>query len=269
MLGMCGNVADLTISATDSPDPVVIGQQVTYTLQVASSGPDAANAAAGLRLPAGLAFVSATASAGACSPRLPVDRTVRCLLGDLTGTSPGNTATVTIVARAYEGGLKTVTGTAVTSVLDPAPANDVDAETTRVTVPGGADLTISAAPGGGVALSWTGGDAQAGYVIGRIAGGVQTRIPATGHAAPRHDVLRGFDGRRRAGQLLPGGADDGGGHGTRALPDVVRLAGHRVAARGPRRFPAEAMPAEAADLTWSPFGGQTGYVLRLYTATGE
>jgi uncharacterized repeat protein (TIGR01451 family) len=262
LLSMCGNVADLAISVADSPDPVVLGQQATYTLQVASNGPDVADAAAQLQLPAGLAFVSASASAGACSSALPVDRTVRCLLGDLTGTPPGNTATVTIVARAYEGGLKTVTGTAVTSVLDPTPANNVEAVTTRVTVPGGADLTISSAPGGGVALSWTGGDAQAGYVIGRIVGGVQTQFPPTGMLPP--DTTSYVDSTAVAGQIncyqvAPMSAEGAGLALSKMLcaaPGIASPPG----ALGDYRL---ARP-DITELTWSPFGGQTGYVLRRW-----
>ena len=83
--------ADLAITKTDSPDPVVVGTNLTYTLTVVNNGPDGATAVNVVdTLPAGSAFVSATPSQGTCSGVA----TVTCSLGSLAN---GATATVTIV----------------------------------------------------------------------------------------------------------------------------------------------------------------------------
>jgi uncharacterized repeat protein (TIGR01451 family) len=267
LLSMCGNVADLAVSLDDSPDPVAMGQQVTYTLQVVNEGPDAASATAGVTLPPGVAFVSASASVGNCLSELPPDRTARCALGDLDPVPPGNARTVTVVARAEEGGLKEVTGTAVTSVLDPDPANDAETETTRVTVLGGAGLTIVGAPGGAL-LTWRAGDLQAGYVVGRIAGGVRTRFPPEGMLPP--ETTSFVDSTAVAGQINCYQVAPMTGEGTGlGLSDVLCIAPDTAAPPGTLGdLRLRLVPPGLAELTWSPFGGQTLYVLREYRAGG-
>src|SRR5437867_4410554 len=89
-----GTDADLSLTVTDSPDPVMIGNAVTYSTLVINNGP--ANAS-GVRvtdtLPAGSSFVSAAASQGSCSQAGGV---VTCSLGALNvGASARVTATVT------------------------------------------------------------------------------------------------------------------------------------------------------------------------------
>jgi uncharacterized repeat protein (TIGR01451 family) len=71
--------ADVSITKTDAPDPVLASDDVVYTLTVANNGPGfAANVGVGDPLPPGLTFVSATADNGAVC-----DATVSCALGDL------------------------------------------------------------------------------------------------------------------------------------------------------------------------------------------
>ena len=58
-------VADLSLTKTDSPDPVLAGQQLTYTLTVHNAGPASAPSVSLTdTLPAGVTFVSATPIAG-------------------------------------------------------------------------------------------------------------------------------------------------------------------------------------------------------------
>lgn len=82
--------ADLAISMSDSPDPVDAGQELTYTITVHNGGPDAAeNVTVTDAFTELVAFVSASASQGACSGTA----TVSCNLGTL---GSGDSATVTI-----------------------------------------------------------------------------------------------------------------------------------------------------------------------------
>ena len=74
--------ADLSLTKTDSPDPVLAGQLLTYTLTVAQRRPVERHAASTLTdtLPAGVTFDSATPSQGSCSQS---SGTVTCALGTL------------------------------------------------------------------------------------------------------------------------------------------------------------------------------------------
>ena len=56
---------DLSLTKSDSPDPVAPGGQLTYTISVSNAGPDAAgNTVVSDDLPKDLMFGSATASSG-------------------------------------------------------------------------------------------------------------------------------------------------------------------------------------------------------------
>ena len=76
-----GTFTDLSICKTDSPDPVVVGSPLEYTITVFNDGPSAAtNVTVTDELPADVTFVSASASAGlGCLGVL----TVTCDLGTL------------------------------------------------------------------------------------------------------------------------------------------------------------------------------------------
>src|SRR5262249_18001970 len=55
------DTADLQVTKSDAPDPVLVGQNVTYTVTVLNNGPAAAaNVVLTDTLPAGVTFVSAT-----------------------------------------------------------------------------------------------------------------------------------------------------------------------------------------------------------------
>ncbi|HVD71298.1 MAG TPA: DUF11 domain-containing protein, partial [Actinomycetota bacterium] len=83
-------LADLTISKSHSPEPVLAGTQVTYTITVHNSGPsDAKSVTVSDTMPGGLMVASVSSSQGGCAA-LP------CNLGTLAA---GGTATVTVVAN--------------------------------------------------------------------------------------------------------------------------------------------------------------------------
>ncbi|HWU51968.1 MAG TPA: ExeM/NucH family extracellular endonuclease, partial [Tahibacter sp.] len=74
-------ISDLNVTVTDSPDPVVAGANLTYTITVGNAGPDPAAAATwNFILPAGLSFVSLPAVSGwSCTtPAVGAGGTVSC-----------------------------------------------------------------------------------------------------------------------------------------------------------------------------------------------
>ena len=96
---------DLAVSKTDSPDPVAVGDLLSYTVTVNNAGVgDATGVTLTDTLPASVTFASATPSQGSCGEAGLV---VSCDLGDL-GSGAG--ATVTIVVQ------PTATGTITNSV---------------------------------------------------------------------------------------------------------------------------------------------------------
>src|SRR5439155_650911 len=83
--------ADLLITKSDSPDPVVAGTDLTYTLKVTNNGPStASNVTVSDPVPAQTSFVSATPSQGSCTSA------VSCSLGPL---APGGSDTIPIVVH--------------------------------------------------------------------------------------------------------------------------------------------------------------------------
>jgi uncharacterized repeat protein (TIGR01451 family) len=129
--------SDLSVSTTDSPDPVLSGDTVTYNLTVQNNGPDDAAAATVTdTLPSGVAFVSATPSSGDCSQASGI---ATCRLGPIAN---GASATVALEVKPTSSGSITNTATVVGDDLnDPTSANDSTSEST--TVKDGADLAIT------------------------------------------------------------------------------------------------------------------------------
>lgn len=119
--------ADLSLSKTDSPDPVAENGALTYTLAVANAGPDpATNVTVSDDLPSQVDPQSAESSAGNCDIQ---GKKVTCELGTL---SSGGSATVTIQVRPKNPGQITNTASVQSDVMDPQSANNEDSETTTV-----------------------------------------------------------------------------------------------------------------------------------------
>lgn len=119
---------DLSVTKSDSPDPVAIGGQLTYTVTVRNNGPaDATGVALTDNLSAGVSFVSATPSKGSCSQ---TSGTVSCDIGSLAN---GEAATVEIKVTPQTGGSITNGVSVTASESDSIPADNTATETTTVT----------------------------------------------------------------------------------------------------------------------------------------
>jgi uncharacterized repeat protein (TIGR01451 family) len=142
-------LADLALTLSDAPDPVVPGTGLTYTLQVASNGP---SVSPGMTLthalPVGVSFVSSTPGAPAC---VHAGGVVTCTLGSL---APAEITTVTVLVSVSPAATGTLTSAATVAggAADPVAANNSDAQTTATTPEADLSVTktdgqISAVPG--------------------------------------------------------------------------------------------------------------------------
>lgn len=144
--------ADLSITKTASPNPVVVGQNLTYVLTVNNAGPDAAtdvhvrDALANLLNPGGLVSAAVTTGSGTCNPAGPAngDVTVDCTIPTLAS---GATAVVTIVVKPGNTGSTDLTRTNSATVHsndvgDPNRGNNTS-NTTSTTVQPRVDMTVT------------------------------------------------------------------------------------------------------------------------------
>ena len=131
------NATDLSISKTDSPDPVAAGQPLTYTLNVTNNGPNTANGVVVTDvLPAGVTFLSSSV------PCTNASGTLTCPLGNLLpGQSVQFTIQVRVPANAPAGTLTNTATVAATNQSDPNPGNNTATATT--TVQTSADLSVT------------------------------------------------------------------------------------------------------------------------------
>ena len=137
-------VADLSITKTDSPDPVTAGSNLTYTITITNNGPAPATSVTLTdTLPGGVTFVSSTPSQGSCSGAT----VVTCTIGSLANSA---SATVVIVVTPASAGSLSNTASVTAAETDTNTANNSAAQ----------DTTVSATGGGAPPTS--GGDANSG-----------------------------------------------------------------------------------------------------------
>ncbi|MEA3210564.1 MAG: hypothetical protein QOE70_3621 [Chthoniobacter sp.] len=139
--------ADLAVTKTDSPDPVIAGQNVTYTVNLANNGSsDAQTVTLTDAVPAGTTFVSAvvTTGSGWAVAAPAVGGTGNIVFSKSTVTA-SETGVFTIVAKvnASTASGSTITNSAVaaTATTDPTPGNNTGTATTTVSTQ--ADLAVT------------------------------------------------------------------------------------------------------------------------------
>jgi len=218
-----GDIADLGIAKSDSPDPVFVGAALTYAIQVTNLGPqEATGVTVTDELPSHATFVSASASSGSCERK---GKKVNCSLGNLAvDPAKANAVAVTIQVRPTKAGTIANTASVDSVENDPVAVNDKATASTLVveppqvpscrgvaaTVPGtpGPDRLVGT-PGPDVIVGLRGADSIFG-LSGRdlvCAGGGNDRVNA-GPAADR--VFGGSGPDRLAGR---GGPDLLAGNG--------------------------------------------------------
>ena len=146
-LTVAAGLANLSITKTDAPDPVQVGQNVTYTIGVHNAGPDAASAVKVVdTLPAGTTFVSASGTNWNCnhsSGAVTCNRTGGNLPAGVGAAGDAPNITIVVAAPATAG---TISNSAtVSSPNDDTPANNTATATTTVTSE--ADLSITKSDG--------------------------------------------------------------------------------------------------------------------------
>jgi len=139
--GTCAVSADLSVAKTDSPDPLLVGANLTYNITVTNAGPATANNVTLTDpLPAGVTFVSVTQSQGTCSQAAG---TVTCPLGAIANAG---TATVAIVVTPTAAGTLNNTATVTSGTTDPVSTNNSATTSTVVNSPVPPGITLSASP---------------------------------------------------------------------------------------------------------------------------
>src|SRR3989442_6978419 len=140
--------ADLSITKTDSPDPVAPGGTLTYSINVGNAGPNAAVAVTmSDPLPSQTTFQSVAPPAGwSCTtPPVATTRTVSCTASSLASGAPASFTILVQVTPATSDGT-TISNTATVSssaASHPNPSNNTATATTTVTVTTSADLSIT------------------------------------------------------------------------------------------------------------------------------
>ncbi|MEA2176200.1 MAG: hypothetical protein QOD00_3792 [Blastocatellia bacterium] len=117
---------DLVLTMTDSPDPVLYGSNLTYTINISNNGEvPATNVTLDDTLPTGAGLVSMTPSQGSCSGT----HTLKCNLGTL---NQGGSATVTLVVTPPQ--VRNITNTASVTASEPESTTANNSSTQSTTV---------------------------------------------------------------------------------------------------------------------------------------
>jgi uncharacterized repeat protein (TIGR01451 family) len=143
--------ADLAVTKSDSPDPVIAGTDLTYSITLINNGPsDAQNVSLSDTLPANTRFQSFTAPAGWTTVTPPVGGS-----GTVTATRPtlafgtpsqGFTLVVRVCPEVLCNATVSNTASGSATTIDPDPSNNSPTATTSVRTQSDLSITKSAAP---------------------------------------------------------------------------------------------------------------------------
>ncbi len=131
--------ADVSLTKSDAPDPVAVGQDLVYTLIVSNAGPfPAINVSLSDTLHGSVTFVSASTTQGTFTQ---TGTNVTFSLGTLT---VGQSVTATITVRPTQPGEITNSATVTGAPVDPDTSNNSAGTTTNVlSEPAGTDLSVT------------------------------------------------------------------------------------------------------------------------------
>lgn len=207
--------ADLSITKVATPNPVALGQNLTYTMVVANAGPsDATGVTLTDPLPPGVTFVSANSLVGPCAF---ATGTLTCAIGDLAANA---SAAVTVVVTPTVAGAISNTATVDANQPDPAAANDAamadtvapsaDLSLTKTASPdpviAGEDLTYTlvvtnAGPSDAAGVTVTDTLPAGIAFVSADVGGSETNGTVTGPRRPALEQIGDSHARRAVGRL--------------------------------------------------------------------
>jgi uncharacterized repeat protein (TIGR01451 family) len=131
-------LADLSLSLDGEPNPVLVGDDLTYTVVVSNNGPSrATNVTVTDALPSNATFISVTPSQGTAT--VSPGGVLTANLGDLR---PGDQATVQVVVQPTAEGTLSNTASVRSDQTDPDPRNNTATVNTTVNPAIPADLAV-------------------------------------------------------------------------------------------------------------------------------
>ena len=121
--------ADLAVTKSDSPDPVLAGNSLSYTLTITNNGPTTSTGSVLTDiLPSGVTFASSTPGPPTCTES---NGTVACDLGDLVANA-STTVTIQVAVNGTTTGTITNTVSVAGNEVDPDTANNTTTASTLV-----------------------------------------------------------------------------------------------------------------------------------------
>ncbi|MEM7114183.1 MAG: hypothetical protein AAF614_17245 [Chloroflexota bacterium] len=135
-----GPIVDLSVTKTDAADPVVVGSDITYTIDVVNNGPETAeNVTVTDTLPSTVNFQSANPDSGSCNHD---SGTITCDVGDL---DDDESTSITVVVTTTQPGTLTNNVSVSSDGVDSNSGNNSTSEDTTVnnTPPSNAEVGIT------------------------------------------------------------------------------------------------------------------------------
>ncbi|MGC4013569.1 MAG: putative Ig domain-containing protein, partial [Luteolibacter sp.] len=153
--GTSGNVSvdprsDLVVTVTDSPDPVLAGNQLTYTINVVNNGPSAAaSVSLSDTVPVGATFVSFTAPGG-WTPSTPAVNGTGTVTATKSTVAPAESASFTLVVKVgssvANGNVVSNTAAVSTSTVELNTGDNTATATTTVSTFADLAVTVTDSP---------------------------------------------------------------------------------------------------------------------------